>query len=109
MKGIAEILKEKESNLKFKALSSEFRRFLIGFIYAYGPMYESDIRKNVKIDSNALAYHLRILVNAGLLQNKFTARKGKKFSKYHITEEGTKFLDFLGVKEEIERSAHTKR
>lgn len=100
---VTEVLKKKEMDPKFKAVSSEFRRFLIGFLYVYGPLFESDIRGNVKINSSALAYHLKILVEAGFLRNEFVGREGKKFSKYHITEEGVKFLDFLGAKKELER------
>jgi predicted transcriptional regulator len=103
---VAEALKKKEMDPKFKAVSSEFRRFLIGFLYVYGPMFESDIRGNVKINSSALAYHLKILVEAGLVGNEFVGREGKKFSRYHITEEGVKFLDFLGAKQKLKRLTH---
>jgi len=103
MKVISEVLKRKESDRKFKALSSEFRRFLVGLLYAYGPMYQSDIQKNVKVDSNMLSYHLNILVNADLVKNEFVSREGRKFSKYNVTDEGEKFLDFLGVKDQLEK------
>jgi len=105
---VAEVLNKKSSDKRFKALSSEFRRFLIGFLYAYGPMYESEIRKNVKIDSNTLAYHLNILVDAGFLKNEFSDREGRRFSKYSVADEGMRFLDFIGAKEELERLGYRK-
>ena len=102
MAEITEILKKKVSDPKFKALTNEFRRFLVGLLYASGPMYQSDILKNVKVDSNLLAYHLNILVAAGLVRNEFVSREGRKFSRYYVTDEGVRFLDFLGVKDQLE-------
>lgn len=91
-------------DLKLKALSSEFRRSLLGLIYAYGRMHPSDISKHVNIDSSHLAYHLELLVKASLINRVYAPREGAKFSQYSVTGDGKKFLDFIGVSGKLKES-----
>jgi DNA-binding HxlR family transcriptional regulator len=87
-------------DLKLNALSSRFRRLLLGLIYTDGPLYQSDILKHVGIESNKLAYHLNILYTAGLVDRDYE-RNGKNISKYSIKEDGVKFLSNIGAIDEL--------
>lgn len=87
-------------DLKLKALSNRFRRFLLGLVYANGKMHPSDIAKHVQADSNFIAYHLNILVEASLLRKSYE-RHGSQLSEYMVTEDGKKFLDFIGATEKL--------
>jgi predicted transcriptional regulator len=86
--------------LKFNALSSEFRRLLLGLIYTDGPVYQSDILKHVGVESNKLAYHLNILRTANLISREY-GRNGKNVSRYSIKEDGTKFLENIGAQNKL--------
>ena len=88
-------------DLKFNALSSEFRRLLLGLIYTDGPVYQSDILKHVGVESNKLAYHLNILRAANLINREY-GRNGKNVSRYSIKEDGTKFLESIGARNKLE-------
>jgi|SRR5690606_16987947 len=88
-------------DLKLKALSNRFRRFLLGLVYANGKMHPSDIAKHVRADSNFIAYHLNILIEANLLRKSYE-RHGNQLSEYMVTEDGKKFLDFIGATEKLE-------
>jgi DNA-binding MarR family transcriptional regulator len=94
-----------KTDFKLRALTSYIRRTLLGLIFSNGPMYQSEILKHIKIDSNKLAYHLNILCRANLIDRSYE-RHGKHFSKYWIKEDGEKFLDFIGAKEELKRLSH---
>ena len=94
-----------KTGLKLKALTSDIRRTLLGLIFSNGPMYQSEILKHIQIDSNLLAYHLKILYTANLINRNYE-RHGKNFSKYWIKEDGEKFLDFIGAKEELKKLSH---
>jgi predicted transcriptional regulator len=87
-------------DLKLKALSNRFRRFLLGLVYANGKMHPSDIAKHVQTDSNFIAYHLNILIEANLLEKSYE-RHGNQLSEYMVTEDGKKFLDFIGATEKL--------
>jgi predicted transcriptional regulator len=91
-----------QKDVKLKALTTDIRRTLLGLIFSNGPMYQSEILKHIKIDSNKLAYHLNILCSANLIDRSYE-RHGKNFSKYWIKEDGEKFLDFIGAKKELKR------
>jgi len=85
-----------------KALSHEFRRLLLGLIYTYEGIHPSELQKHVNAESNKIAHHLNILVEAGLVQREFS-REGKSFAKYRVKNEGEKFLEFIGAKEELDK------
>jgi DNA-binding MarR family transcriptional regulator len=87
-------------DLKLNALSSEFRRLILGLIYIDGPVYQSDILKHVKVESNKLAYHLNILNDAGLIDREYK-RNGKNVSRYSIKEDGVRFLENIGAIDEL--------
>jgi DNA-binding transcriptional ArsR family regulator len=87
-------------DLKLKALSNRFRRFLLGLVYANEKMHPSDIAKHVQADSNFVAYHLNILTEANLLKKSYE-RQGNHLSEYMVTEDGRKFLDFIGASEKL--------
>jgi hypothetical protein len=87
-------------DLKLNALSSGFRRVLLGLIYTDGPLYQSDILKHVSVESNKLAYHLNILRAAGLIDREY-GRNGRNVSKYLIKEHGTKFLENIGATDKL--------
>jgi DNA-binding HxlR family transcriptional regulator len=93
------------TDLKLKALTTDIRRTLLGLIFSNGPMYQSEILKHIKIDSNKLAYHLNMLCRANLIDRSYE-RHGKNYSKYWIKEDGERFLDFIGAKEELKRLSH---
>jgi DNA-binding MarR family transcriptional regulator len=86
----------------FRALSNELRRVLLGLIYTDGPMYQSDIAKQVEIEPNLLSYHLKILLAANLINRKYSERSGQNFSLYSATEEGKKFLELIGSKPKLD-------
>lgn len=105
-------LESKEVSLRIKALSHPSRRYLLSLIYAYGPIMFSDFAKHleqlkeyeVDVDMTRLPYHLNLLKNSGLIRNEYRSdRQGLKFSEYSISDEGLKFLAFLGMKEEIDK------
>lgn len=83
-------------DLKLNALSSRFRRLLLGLIYTDGPIYQSDILKHVSVESNKLAYHLNILRAAGLIDREY-GRNGRNVSRYSIKENATRFLENIGA------------
>jgi len=89
-----------DTDLRFKALSNEIRRVILGLLYMNGPMYQSNILENIEIKSNRLVYHLNLLCKAGLIGKDYT-RDGKNFSKYWIKETGKKYLDFIGASKEL--------
>jgi DNA-binding HxlR family transcriptional regulator len=91
-----------KTDLKIKALTTDIRRTLLGLIFSNGPMYQSEILKHIKIDSNKLAYHLNMLYRANLIDRSYK-RHGRNFSKYWIKEDGEKFLDFIGAKKELKK------
>lgn len=91
-------LEREDNDLKLRAVSSEFRRLLLSLIYTDGPIYHSDILKHIEVTSNVLAYHLNILDEADLVERTFD-RHGRTSMKYSITEDGEKFLEFIGAKE----------
>lgn len=72
----------------------------MALVYSNGKMHPSDIAKHVQTDSNFIAYHLNILIDANLLRKSY-ARHGNHLSEYVVTEDGTKFLDFIGATEKL--------
>jgi hypothetical protein len=100
---LAKFERETDPNitLRLKALSSTFRQFLVGLIYAYDKIHHSDILKHAKVESNFLSYHLDLLLTAGLVQKNYGPREGSKFAVYQVTPDGKKFLDALGVSEKL--------
>lgn len=104
MDKLEEIFESENTDLRIKTLSNKFRRFLLGLIYTEGrPMYQSDVLKHVNVKSNLLAYHLKLLTDSGLLYNKFERREGKRFSKYSITLDGIRALEYIGVKSDLDQ------
>jgi predicted transcriptional regulator len=99
---VAKKISNDKMDLKLNAMSSEIRRLLLGLIFTNGPMYHSEILKHIQIASNMLAYHLNILCNANLIDRNYE-RHGNRYSKYWIKKDGEKFLDFIGVKEELKK------
>jgi hypothetical protein len=100
-------------DLKLNALSSGFRRLILGLIYTDGPIYQSGILKHVRVGSNKLAYHLNILRAAGLIDREY-GRNGKNVSRYSIKEDGIRFLENIGALDELrglskQKLAPTKR
>ena len=90
-------------NLKLKAVSHEIRRLLLGLMFTNGgPIYHSEILKHIQISSNKLTYHLNILYNANLIDRSYE-RHGSRYSKYSITKDGEKFLDFIGARDELKK------
>lgn len=87
-------------DLKLEALSSEFRRSILGLVYTEGPVYQSDILKHVGVASNKLAYHLNMLRAAGLINREYD-RNGRNVSIYSIKEDGTRFLKNIGALDEL--------
>jgi len=47
---------------------------------------------------NKLAYPMKILKQAGYVLNILSEYSGKRFSRYSITGEGIKFLEYIGAK-----------
>ena len=45
-----------------------------------------------------------MLVKADLINRVYTLREGAKFSQYSVTEDGKKFLDFIGVSDKLKES-----
>lgn len=89
-------------DLKLKALSSSFRRNILGLVYVYGEIYQSDIMKHVEVDSNLLSYHLNLLCDADLIGRNYS-RDGKNLSRYYVKEDGEKFLEFIGAKNKLKK------
>jgi DNA-binding HxlR family transcriptional regulator len=87
-------------DLKLNALSSEFRRLLIGLIYTDGPIYPSKILRHVGVESNKLAYHLNILCDANLVGREYE-RHGKHVTRYSIKEDGIRFLESIGALDKL--------
>lgn len=83
----------------YAALSNE-RRIQILFALYHNPASEVfmlsfiRLKKLLKISSAALSYHLKLLQDAGLLQNSLV-RKENTVSQYHLTEKGLRLVGTL--------------
>jgi len=76
----------------FSALDNEDRLRIIFTIFNEPDISFNDIAKKTGIDKSALAYHLGVLKRAGLVEMEYQKR-GKKLTKYRITDEGKKILE----------------
>ena len=87
------------SQLKLKAISDETRRVILGLLEADGPQFQIELAKKLKISASLATYHLNLLVRASLVKREYTERRTGGFSKYTITQEGSNFLDSLGIRQ----------
>ncbi len=85
----------------FNLVSSEFRFELIGRLVAEGETSISDLASEVERDESTVHYHLKKLVEAGLVRNRRQKRTGSKesYSHYEATALGkrlfTAITDFI--------------
>jgi len=97
------LLLHPETDVKVMAISNRTRRIILGILYVYGPLFNRDLKKYTGLSSNKLAYHMKILKRAGYVSNTYLSeRSGKTFSKYSITEEGIRFLEYIGAKSKLD-------
>ncbi len=85
---------------KLDALSEENRFVIVGMLFAAGkPIPYSHLLKICNLTSPSLSFHLKKLLNAGLIRKiEVEKRKrGKPYIYYEITEEGKEVLKALGV------------
>jgi DNA-binding transcriptional ArsR family regulator len=75
----------------YSALDNEDRLKILFTIFNEPDISFNDISKKTDIDRSALAYHLGVLKRAGLVEME-CQKRGKKLTKYRITEEGKKIL-----------------
>jgi len=99
--GPQEDSKEDKRLLQISVVSSnKIRLEILKLLSECGPLYFSDIyrelqkRMNGNIKRSTLAFHLAVLSNIGLLRNELE-RKGRKLSKYYLTEDGKEILKLL--------------
>jgi DNA-binding transcriptional ArsR family regulator len=76
----------------YSALDNEDRLKILFTIFNEPDIAFNDISKKTDIDKSSLAYHLGVLKRAGLVEMEYQKR-GKKLTKYRITEEGKKILE----------------
>jgi tetratricopeptide (TPR) repeat protein len=76
----------------YSALDNEDRLRIIFTIFNEPDISFNDISKKTGIDKPALAYHLGVLKRAGLVEMVYQKR-GKKLTKYRITDEGKRILE----------------
>jgi len=87
-----------------EALYNPSRRHILTFLYAYGPLWFKDIKKYFDLKPNTLAYHLKKLKNAGLINNRYRPeRTDEGYSEYSISELGVKFIEIVGIKDDLDR------
>jgi len=81
-------IKPKKISQRLRALGNDTRLALLGLIYVREEASFSQIKRETRMESNKLAYHMRILKDAGLI----------KFYKngYLVTNDGEKLMKNLG-------------
>lgn len=96
---------------RIKVLSNEIRRLLLGLLYSEGPMYHADLARHLGIKSTSLlTYHLDLLVKAKLIEKSYSNnREGQNFSKYAIKEDGERFLELIGAKNELKPLSQARK
>jgi DNA-binding transcriptional ArsR family regulator len=71
----------------YKQLDHPRRKDIINILYNYGPQAFRIIGERLEIDRAALAYHLRILRNANLIENFYdNIKDSKSYSYYRLTD-----------------------
>jgi len=87
----------------YSALDNEDRLKILFTIFNEPDISFNDISKKTDIDKSALAYHLGVLKREGLVEME-CQKRGKKLTKYRITEEGKKILKkVLTVLKELDK------
>lgn len=85
---------------EINALNNKNRLTLLGLLYLESVRSFTDMANETKIDSNKLAYHLKVLINTKLIF--------KKNDKYSLTNEGEEILRNIGFVEEIKELVEPK-
>lgn len=87
---------EKEIDLlskRINAINNETRLSLMGLLYLNGRSKFTDLSDETEMVSNKLSYHLNILKESKFIE--------KNKDQYQITEEGIKFIEKIGLIENI--------
>lgn len=91
------------SESRIKAVADKTRRSIMAILYVRGPLFNTEIGRRMKLEPNALAYHLNLLLDAGYVQKELVSeRVERNYSRYSISEEGVRFLDFIGAKPKLD-------
>jgi len=89
--------------LEIKALAHEDRLLIALCLRERGPMHFEDIaellaekRGKPSVSRSLLAYHLDVLEQAGLVERVYERpRRGRRFSRYSLTERGRRLVEAL--------------
>jgi DNA-binding transcriptional ArsR family regulator len=78
----------------YRALDNDSRLKILYTILNEPDIAFNDIARKTEIDKPALAYHLGVLKNVGLVEMEYQKRS-KKLTKYRVTEQGKEILKKL--------------
>ncbi len=77
-----------------KGLQSDLDRGIFIYLLTEGKKSFNRIKSELDIGSNKLSYHLKKLVNTGLVTNKLSHRKDEEcYSYYEVSDFGKKYAD----------------
>jgi DNA-binding transcriptional ArsR family regulator len=80
----------------YRALDNDSRLKILYTILNEPDIAFNDIARKTEIDKPALAYHLGVLKNVGLVEMGYQKRS-KKLTKYRVTEQGKEILKKLNI------------
>ena len=81
---------------KFKALDHDTRYRIVSFLLENGESKFKDVSTEVTESKAAIAYHLDILVNSGLLEKRYE-REGREYSHYRVSDDAVELFSKLGL------------
>jgi DNA-binding transcriptional ArsR family regulator len=80
----------------YSALDNDSRLKILCTIFNEPDIAFNDIARKTEMDKPALAYHLGVLKNVGLVEMEYQKRS-KKLTKYRVTKEGEEILRKLNL------------
>lgn len=80
----------------YSALDNDSRLKILYTIFNEPDIAFNDIARKTEMDKPALAYHLGVLKNVGLVEMEYQKRS-KKLTKYRVTKEGEEILRKLNL------------
>lgn len=89
---------ESIKTITLKAISNTTRQFLLRLISLDKDINIENINSHIKINQDALKYHIDVLKNANLIHNNTFNVEGEQRTVYNISSDGKECLKELGFK-----------
>lgn len=75
----------------YRAMDNDHRLSILTVLLNNPNIAFNDLARKTEIERGLLAYHVGVLKDVGLVEGEYK-RESKKFSRYRLTDEGTKVL-----------------